>query len=173
MPGLGNSGPGHWQTLWEAELDHVVRVQQSNWDAPQRDDWLATLNQTLLAIDGPVIVVAHSLGCALIAWCVAQQEHTLHTGNIVAALLVAPADVEQADFPAAAVGFSPMPRRHLPFRAIVVASTDDSWCALPQAQSFAADWGAEFYSVGARGHLNAQSNLGSWPRGRAFLTSLT
>lgn len=67
LPGLGNSGPGHWQTQWEAGLDNVVRVQQQEWDAPQRRDWVAALDKALLALDGQVILVAHSLGCALVA----------------------------------------------------------------------------------------------------------
>ncbi|MFJ7567691.1 RBBP9/YdeN family alpha/beta hydrolase [Herminiimonas sp. NPDC097707] len=173
LPGLGNSGSGHWQTQWEAGLDNVVRVQQQEWNAPQRRDWVAALDKALLALDGPVILVAHSLGCALVAWWTAQHGHAPHANKLVGALLVAPADVEQADFPAEAIDFAPMPRLRLPFKATVVASSDDSWCALPKAQSFATDWGAQFYVAGACGHINAQSNLGDWPQGRAYLAALT
>lgn len=172
LPGLGNSGPGHWQTQWEASLPNVVRVQQQEWDAPQRSVWVAALNTALLNIDGRVILVAHSLGCALVAWWAMEYGHTPHAKKIAAALLVAPADVEQADFPAVATGFAPMPRLRLPFNTIVVASSDDPWCALPKAKSFAADWDAQCISIGACGHINAQSNLGDWPVGRAYLTAL-
>ena len=33
VPGLGNSGPQHWQTLW-AQRHHYPRVQQANWHQP-------------------------------------------------------------------------------------------------------------------------------------------
>ncbi|MDO9422091.1 MAG: alpha/beta hydrolase [Herminiimonas sp.] len=173
LPGLGNSGAGHWQTHWEATLPNVVRVQQQEWDAPQRSVWVAALNAALLNIDGPVILVAHSLGCALVAWWVAEYSYASSYANKIAgALLVAPADVEQADFPEAATDFSPMPRLRLPFKTIIVASSDDPWCSLPKAKSFAVDWHAEFVSIGASGHINAQSNLGDWPQGREYLAAL-
>lgn len=172
LPGLGNSGVGHWQTHWEAMLPNVVRVQQQEWDAPQRSAWVVALNTALLNIDGTVILVAHSLGCALVAWWGMEYGHAAHANKIVGALLVAPADVGQADFPEAATGFSPMPRLRLPFKSMVVASSDDPWCALPKAKSFAADWHAQFVSMGANGHINAQSNLGDWPQGREYLATL-
>lgn len=172
LPGLGNSGVDHWQTQWEASMPNVVRVQQQEWDAPQRSVWVEALNAALLNIDGPVILVAHSLGCALVAWWVLEYGHAAHANKIDGALLVAPADVEQVDFPASATGFSPMPRQRLPFKAIVVASSDDAWCALSKAKSFAADWDAQFITIGACGHINAQSNLGDWSQGREYLAAL-
>ena len=172
LPGLGNSGTGHWQTQWEVSLPNVVRVQQQEWDAPQRSVWVEGLNTALLNIDGSVILVAHSLGCALVAWWLTEYGHAPHANKIAAALLVAPADVEQADFPEAATGFSPMPRLRLPFKATVVASSDDPWCRLPKAKSFAFDWNAQFISIGACGHINAQNNLGDWPQGRKYLAAL-
>lgn len=172
LPGLGNSGIGHWQTQWEAAMPNVVRLQQQEWDAPQRSIWVAALNATLLNIDGTVILAAHSLGCALVAWWSMEYGHTSQANKVVGALLVAPADVEQADFPDAAKDFSPMPRLRLPFKTIVVASSDDTWCALPKAKSFADDWNAQFISIGAFGHINAQSNLGDWSQGREYLAAL-
>lgn len=172
LPGLNNSGSGHWQTRWEATLPNVVRVQQQEWDAPHRADWVAALDAALVTINGPVILAAHSLGCALTAWWAAKHGQAPHAGNVAGALLVAPADVEQGDFPADAIGFSPMPRLRLPFKTIVVASSDDSWCALPQAKSFATDWGAQFHDIGDYGHINAHSNLGDWPQGCAYLSAL-
>jgi hypothetical protein len=72
LPGLGNSGAGHWQTQWEDSLPNVVRVQQQEWDAPQRSIWVHGLNPALLNIDDSVILVTHSLGCALVAWWVTK-----------------------------------------------------------------------------------------------------
>ncbi len=41
VPGLMNSGPGHWQTIWEAELPNCHRAELGSWDAPQRNSWIA------------------------------------------------------------------------------------------------------------------------------------
>jgi len=173
LPGLGNSGAGHWQTQWKATMPNVVRVQQQEWDAPQRKVWVDVLNTTLLDIDGPIILVAHSLGCALVAWLAMEYGHAPHANKIATALLVAPADVEQADFPEAATGFFPMALLWLPFKTTVVASSDDPWCGLPKAKSFAFDWNAQFISIGICGHINARSNFGDWPQGREYLAALT
>jgi predicted alpha/beta hydrolase family esterase len=33
-------------------------------------------------------------------------------------------------------------------------------------------WGSDFLNLGLKGHVNAESNLGDWPEGRAMLNSL-
>jgi predicted alpha/beta hydrolase family esterase len=33
LPGLYNSGPQHWQSLWESANPDFVRVDQDVWDA--------------------------------------------------------------------------------------------------------------------------------------------
>ncbi len=115
------------------------------------------------------MLVAHSLGCALVAHAAARPEGA----RIAAALLVAPADVDSpAHTPEETRDFAPLPRRPLPFPATVVASADDPYVALPRARAFAAAWGAAFVDAGARGHLNAASGLGDWPEGRRHLAAL-
>jgi predicted alpha/beta hydrolase family esterase len=173
LPGLNNSGAGHWQTLWEKLVPNAHRVQQQDWDTPQRADWVAALDAEIAARDGAVTLVAHSLGCALAAWWAAEHRADAQLSKVTGALLVAPPDVERADFPVEEHGFAPMPRAALPFRSIVVASSDDPWCALPKARSWARDWGADFHEIGARGHLNSESDLGNWEQGLTWLTKLT
>lgn len=173
LPGLFNSGEGHWQTLWEAMLPNAVRVQQQNWDSPDRADWVATLDAAVRAAQGPVVLAAHSLGCALAAWWAGEHAHAPHGAKVKGALLVAPPDVERADFPDFVTGFAPMPRDPLPFKAIVAASTDDPWCAFAKAQSWAEAWNARAHDIGARGHINAESGLGDWEQGRAWLRELS
>lgn len=173
-PGLYNSGLDHWQSKWEAMLPNAVRVRQANWDQPKRADWVATLDALILASPGPIILAAHSLGCATLAWWAAEHGHAAHAAKLEAALLVAPPDVEQADFPDFITGFAPMPRLRLPCKSMVVASSNDPWCSdLSRARSFAADWGAAFQEIGARGHINGDSGLGDWPQGRQWLAGLT
>ena len=55
---------------------------------------------------------------------------------------------------------------------LVVASTDDPYCLPIRAEQLAGDWGASLCSLGALGHLNAQSGLGDWPQGWALLQAL-
>ena len=171
-PGLFNSGEGHWQTVWEGMLPNARRVQQRDWDKPTRAEWVAALDAAIMNAQGPVVIAAHSLGCATTAWWAVTHGNAPHAAKVKGALLVAPPDVERADFPEFVTGFAPMPQRRLPFKAAVVASTDDPWCALPRAKAWADAWGTHFHEVGARGHINAESALGDWPQGRDWLSSL-
>lgn len=172
LPGLFNSGEGHWQTLWEDLLPKAQRVQQANWESPDRSDWVETLDTAIRAVEGPVLLAAHSLGCALTAWWATEHGAQPHASRVKGALLVAPPDVERHDFPTFVTGFSPMPRATLPFKSIVAASSNDPWCALERAQSWASDWGAQFKDVGQRGHINAQSGLGNWTEARRWLHAI-
>ena len=172
LPGLFNSGDGHWQTVWEDMLPNAHRVQQRDWFNPDRNEWVAKLDAALAAVEGPVVLAAHSLGCATTAWWAALHANTPHAAKIKGALLVAPPDVERADFPEFARGFAPMPQKPLPFKTIVVASSNDPWCDLSKAKAWADAWRAEFHDIGPRGHINSESGLGDWPQGRDWLFSL-
>jgi predicted alpha/beta hydrolase family esterase len=167
LPGWLNSGPEHWQSRWEVLHGHE-RVEQDDWQWPKRGDWMARLDEVLLADPRPVALVAHSLGALLVA---AWAAHSQLTGRVRGALLVAPPDVEREDMPPQVAAWRPIARRRLPFQALVVASSDDPYCALPRAEALAADWGAALYAAGPRGHLNGESGLGDWPEGLALLGS--
>jgi predicted alpha/beta hydrolase family esterase len=71
LPGLNGSGEAHWQTLWERDCAargvRCTRVEQRDWAHPSRDEWVAALDDALRAAEPPVLLVAHSLGCALAA----------------------------------------------------------------------------------------------------------
>ena len=99
VPGLGGSGPDHWQTRWETCLPHVARVVQRDWDRPDRDAWIEALVRAVREAPAPVVLVAHSLGCAVVAHAAARDPGI----PVRAALLVAPADV---DSPAHAWSFA-------------------------------------------------------------------
>ena len=174
LPGWQGSGPDHWQTLWEAELG-AVRVEQADWLWPRRGDWMARLDEVLLDACDPgspstqAVLVAHSLGCQLVA---AWAEHSRHTGLVRAALLVAPPDVERDDMPPNLFNWRPIRRSRLPFDAIAVISNDDPYGTPERTAGMAADWGAEVVDIGACGHINDRSGLGAWPQGKALLRSL-
>jgi hypothetical protein len=65
-----------------------------------------------------------------------------------------------------------VPTEPLPFPAIVVASHNDPWIGQHAARRLARGWGARFEDMGEAGHINAQSGLGAWPQGQAWLDEL-
>ncbi|TAN45864.1 MAG: alpha/beta hydrolase [Rhodospirillales bacterium] len=170
VPGLGSSGPDHWQTAWEAALPNCQRVHQSDWDNPDLDAWMQSLEEAVVEAAAPVVLVAHSLACALVAhWAAA----TKLAGKVHGALLVAPADVEDGErAPLEVRGFAPMPLEVLPFKCLVVASHDDPYVDPGRAHFFASCWYAGFVDAGSLGHINADSALGDWPEGREFLAEI-
>ena len=163
LPGWQGSGPDHWQSRWE-RLHGYTRVEQHDWLRPLRGDWIARLEDVLLACDvecgGPAVLVAHSLGCQHVA---AWAAHSRNTHRVKAALLVAPPDVERDDVRTLLPSWSPVALGALPFAATVLASSNDPYCSLARARAFAAAWSAEFIDIGPQGHLNAESRLADWP----------
>ena len=68
VPGLGNSGPEHWQTFFEKTGDNFQRIIQQEWDAPNCNDWVTTIDKAITGYDpATVILIGHSLGCTTIA----------------------------------------------------------------------------------------------------------
>jgi predicted alpha/beta hydrolase family esterase len=174
LPGWQGSGAAHWQSRWES-LHGDARVEQSDWTWPLRGDWMMRLDEAIGAIldvhggAAEVALVAHSLGCHLVA---AWAAHSSRTAHVRAALLVAPPDVERADMPPQIHSFAPMVRARLPFPALAVLSANDPFCDLAIGRRMAADWGCRSLEPGAFGHLNADSGLGDWPEGRRLLAGL-
>jgi predicted alpha/beta hydrolase family esterase len=168
LPGWNGSGPGHWQSRWES-LYGDQRVEQTDWVWPRRGDWMARLDEVLLAQPKPVLLAAHSLGCHLVA---AWAAHSRHTGRVTGALLVAIPDVERAEAPPQLHNWRPVVRQRLPFPAIAAQSRDDPFADFPVAAALAVDWGARLVATDGQGHLNADSGLGEWPAGRAWLDTL-
>ena len=162
VPGWRDSGPGHWQSLWAAQLPGALRVQQDDWITPSRSAWVESISRTILAQLDPVVVVAHSLGC--IATCPKPT-----VARIQGALVVDPADPERRGVLA---DFAPVPFQKLPYRSVLVASSNDPFCPVRQAGAYARAWGSEFVRVQDGGHLNVESGHGEWPLGLALLQSL-
>ncbi len=168
LPGWQGSGPQHWQSLWQISQG-FQRVDQHDWQRPLRGDWIARLEDVVLSTDEPVVLVAHSLGCVLVA---AWASHTRNAHRVKAALLVAPGDVEREALRPVLTSWSPIALQPLPFTSTLVASQDDPYCSFERAQSFAVAWGSTLTDAGAVGHINADSGLGDWPQGQALLNAL-
>ena len=167
LPGLGNSGEGHWQTIWQNKFG-FERVEQKDWDTPVCDDWTASIDAAVVnhGIDN-VILVAHSLANTTVAaW--AQK----YNRAIKGALLVAPSDTEADSYPKGTTGFMPMVLGKLPFPSIAVASTNDFYVTSSRAAYFASCWGSKLVTIGDAGHINVASGHGEWNDGLVFLKEL-
>jgi len=171
IPGMGDSGPGHWQTVWERERHDCERVVLGCWDDPNRNVWISRIDLAVSRADGPVVLVAHSLGCHAVLWWARLLGQEV-PGNVVGALLVAPPDVDRSTIDPRVGRFGPTPRGVLPFPAILIASSDDPYTAPDRAEDLAASLGAEFVLVEGEGHLNAASGLGTWSEGQELLDHL-
>ncbi|WP_299451513.1 alpha/beta hydrolase [uncultured Pigmentiphaga sp.] len=167
VPGWNNSGPTHWQSLWEACLPRAVRVQQRDWTSPNVHEWTCALAAAIEAAPRPPLLIAHSLGCITVCHLPLRIRE-----KVAGALLGAPADVEREGAPEALRSFCPIPMQTLPFQSVVVASTNDPYCSLERAREFAQAWGSRFEQIENGGHINADSGFGAWPHGLKLLAAL-
>ena len=168
VPGLGNSGLQHWQTFFENSGDNFERINQKEWDAPNCNDWITSIDNEILGYDlSTIILIGHSLGCSSIAhWAKKFNK------KIKGALLVAPSDIENPVYTFPASGFSPMPLTKINFKTVVVASTNDPWVSIERAKFFADNWGSELVNIGNAGHINAASGYWQWEEGFEILKRL-
>ena len=164
LPGIGGSGEGHWQTLWERSHPSMRRFNPPDWDKPQLSEWVGALQQAVDAAHPPIVLVAHSLSCLLVAHWAAQTAST-----VAGAFLVAVPDPDAPVFPSAAISFRAIPSGALPFPSILIASTDDPYSNLEYTQSRAQQWNSKLIDIGPSGHINASSNLRDWRRGKSLL----
>ncbi|MCW3478771.1 alpha/beta hydrolase [Neisseriaceae bacterium JH1-16] len=167
VPGIGNSGPQHWQSLWQHRHPVWQRLEVPDWERPVLGDWLTALDHSITRLGPDTVVVAHSLGCLAVAhWA------NLRQSSLRGALLVAVPDPDSPAFPAEAGSFAPTPPHALPFASIMIGSHDDPYGSTTYSRQCAERWGSHWVSAGAAGHLNAQSGLGDWPFGQALLDTL-
>lgn len=171
VPGWQNSGPRHWQTLWEQQNPIFLRVQQRDWEHPHRSWWMERISDEVKQAPAPIVFAAHSLGCIAVShW--SQTAPAELAGKVKGALLVAPADVDRKDAPVQIKDFHPVPKKPLPFPSIVVASNNDPFLTPERAREIAHTWGSRFVDIGPTGHVNGDSGLGDWPEGKRLLRLL-
>jgi uncharacterized protein len=161
IPGLGDSGPGHWQSRWEAKLTSATRVIQPDWSKADRAQWTGAIAKAVEAADKPVVLVAHSIGVA----AVAHAAH-LFAKPVAGAFLVGMSDWNRADLlPGVPHDFAPLPREPFAFPSWLVASRNDPYCDYDVAADHANAWGSRLIDAGESGHINAESGHGPWPEG--------
>jgi len=174
VPGLRDHVADHWQTLLAARLAHVRTVPALQRDKLSCDARIAAIARELDAIDGPVVIVAHSAGAIMTAHWAARSMRPIR-----GALLATPADLETpmpAGYPTLEAlrenGWLPLPRRLLPFPSIVVASEDDPLARFERTSELARAWGSQLVNLGRVGHLNPASGFGAWPGAMALVELL-
>ncbi|WP_433203519.1 RBBP9/YdeN family alpha/beta hydrolase [Nocardia sp. CA-107356] len=171
VPGLGDHDAEHWQTQLSRKLDNVCTVPPLARDKLSRWAQVDELDTTLHEISGPVVLVAHSAG-VLVAAHWAQHP----TRPILGALLATPPDFElplPQGYPSTEElnrnGWNPIPRRRLPFRSVVAASTNDPLACYRRVAGMAEMWGSRLVDLGRVGHLNPASGFGYWPLAEELL----
>jgi uncharacterized protein len=161
IPGLGDSGPDHWQSRWEAKLSTARRVPQKDWDCPRLADWREAIAQAVAEAERPVILVAHSLGAIVAADIAAEFGDRVKGG-----FLVAPPSLRAIkEIAAIDPQFADIALRPLPFPSVLIASRDDPYASFEESADFARAWQAEIADAGHAGHINAASGHGPWPEG--------
>ena len=175
VPGLRDAVPQHWQTLLETKLARVRSfppMGPTDLDCAAR---VAAIEQAAQAIDGPIVIVAHSGGCIMVAHWARQTRRAIH-----GALLATPPDFETPmpdGYPTLealdAAGWLPVPRALLPFPSLVAASRNDPLGTFERVNELARDWGSERVDLGTVGHLNPASGYGDWPQALDFINRLS
>jgi predicted alpha/beta hydrolase family esterase len=160
VPGLRNSGPEHWQTVWQQRLANAERIALPQWERPDLQQWADAIVTTVQAQRSSYIV-AHSFGCLATAYVLEQLRDTVR-----GVLLVAPADPEKFGVETL------LPHSALPVPGLVVGSRTDPWLSWSKAQQWAQRWALPIYCAGDAGHINAESGHRDWPEGWKLLTRL-
>lgn len=153
VPGLNNSDANHWQSLWEARLHSVSRVEQLHWERAELDVWADQVAAQIKKTKARW-VIAHSFGC--LATVRALSRENLQVEGI---FLVAPADPDKF-----AVRHL-LPSSGLSVPATIVGSLTDPWFSWEKVEFLAKQWQTPLYCAGDAGHINSQSGHGQWTEG--------
>lgn len=168
VPGLNGSDEGHWQRHWLLDDAEAQLVDQENWECPVLEDWLDRLEVALAATESAYIV-AHSLGCLLVANMATRPV----ASKIRGALLVAPAHLDRVEaMHPCIVRFGAFPQAPLAFPSLVVGSMNDPYMNPEELARTAADWGSDLVNLGPAGHINIAAGFGRWPEGYALFARL-
>jgi predicted alpha/beta hydrolase family esterase len=179
VPGLRDEVEAHWQTLLAIDLHArgrkvatVPPMGRVDLDCAAR---VAAIERAAQSIDGPVVLVAHSGGCVMVAHWAQQTKRPIR-----GALLATPPDFDRPmpdGYPTldalSANGWLPVPRASLPFPSVVAASRDDPLARFDRIEQLARDWGSRFVDLGRVGHLNPSSGYGKWSRAEELINEIS
>jgi uncharacterized protein len=172
VPGLGGSGPDHWQSRWAQKLSTARIVEPEDPFSPSRDAWVGQILREIDASTRRVALVGHSLGSIAAASAIAEAPAP---EKIAAAFLVAPPDPDSAALPPGTIDpafKAKAPQATLGRPGVIVASRSDPFSDYSFAERLAILWGLDFADAGEAGHINAESGHGPWPEGLMRLAGL-
>ena len=155
-------------------------MEQGDWLYPECEAWVDGIRRTLEQVPGRWMLAAHSLG--------AMRRRRLRTlslreqKRLQGLLLVAPppppiseararASGELPDAPLPAFAGFNAPTLRLSAPALLVASRDDLFCDMAEAEAMAQAWGCP-WSTPARMDTWAAPRLGQWRFGQDLLQEL-
>ena len=171
VPGLRDHVAQHWQTLLAAGRSDVLSVPPMGRDDLDCQARVDAIERAAQSVAGPIVIVAHSGGCIMVAHWARQTRRTVQ-----AALLATPPDFDTPmpeGYPTLDAlresGWLPVPRSHLPFPALVAASRNDPLGRYERVAALARDWGTQLADLGEVGHLNPASGFGPWPAAQALI----
>ncbi|GAA1519020.1 RBBP9/YdeN family alpha/beta hydrolase [Nocardioides humi] len=168
VPGIDDSPPGHWQSLWQAAHPDARRIAPQSFIQPDLSDWVQAVDEAVNSATSRPLLIAHSLGClAAIAWAIEGN-----VDDVAALFLAAVPDPSGPSFPGAAQSFREVRARELGVGSLVVASENDPYGEIAYAQGVARALAGQFRAVGRQGHINESSGVGLWPVGQALLADL-
>ncbi|SIQ32238.1 hypothetical protein SAMN05880590_103119 [Rhizobium sp. RU35A] len=170
LPGLYGSGDSHWQRIWAADCPDCEVVEQENWACPDLLRWADVLERRLADTQDAVHLVAHSLGCLLVAHLAASPV----ASRIRSAFLVAPCDMEAVEtLHPCTVRLHRKPDIPLPFHSLVIGSENDPYMTREKLLAQAAIWGSDVKILGRVGHINVASGFGRWRAGYELFNAFT
>ena len=178
VPGLRDHVDAHWQTLLAADLEArgrkvrtVPPMGRADLDCATK---VAAIEREAQAIDGPVILVAHSGGCVMVAHWARQSRRA-----VLGALLATPPDFEEAmpeGYPTLedlrAAGWLPVPRSPLPFPSITAVSRNDPLGRHARVVELGRDWGSRAGRPRRGRPPEPGLGLRRWPQAEQFIAEL-
>jgi len=175
VPGFHGSNENHWQTWLEQQFPDSERLTGVNWESPRIYPWAEALEKQLDSMPGQAILVAHSFGCLVSALIASWRPD-----KVAGVILVAPAAPQRFSL------YGPiyesqknlqtiagtLPDQRLNTLGVMVASKNDPWMSVLQADQLSRDWGLAFYNAGNAGHINSESGYGQWPIIKDFVAAM-
>jgi uncharacterized protein len=166
LPGHEGAGPQHWQTRMASKLSTARVVEQPDWLFPSLTDAVGEVVAAVQQAARPVVFVAHSAGCALLAHSLPSLLALNLSDRMRGAFLVAaPAEQNLVPLRGMDPALALVPREPFPFPSVLIASSTDPFATLEESADLALAWGSQLVEAGDAGHINTASGHGPWPEG--------
>lgn len=166
VPDIGGTDRRHWLMHWKSNYPDLMRVAEYDVADANCKNWVRGIDDAVAGSGPKTCLVAHGLGCLAVAHWAMQTYRPIE-----AAMLVSIPDCSvKNDSSCQLSGFLPVPRSALPFRTLIVASTEDG--GYQHALAHAEHWDATLVVVGCISHHTAPESRLTWDEGLNLLWNL-